>query len=221
MAQWWLNSHPQTQPLFLQIGFPGSHPPYESVPRYAEAYLERDLPIDEVSEGDLAGQSPPFKTMRQHNTEVDHDSVVHQVNQSEEDRKRQRAWYLANVTMIDEKVGEIFGRLEARRYLENSVVVFTSDHGDCLTDHGHSQKWTMYDTMTRVPMLVWAPGRFDAGGEVDGLCQQMDIGPALLEMAGVEVDPALEAESLLPALSGDEWSGRDEVFAAHGCDVIL
>ena len=110
--------------------------------------------------------------MRQHNTEVDHDSVVHQVNQSEEDRKRQRAWYLANVTMIDEKVGEILGRLEARRYLENSVVVFTSDHGDCLTDHGHSQKWTMYDTMTRVPMLVWAPGRFDTGGEVDGLCQQ-------------------------------------------------
>jgi arylsulfatase A-like enzyme len=79
----------------------------------------------------------------------------------------------------------------------------------------------MYDTMTRVPMLVWAPGRFDTGGEVDGLCQQMEIGPALLEMAGVEVVPALEAESLLPALAGDEWSGRDEVFAAHGCDVIL
>ena len=89
------------------------------MPRYAEAYLERDLPIDEVSEGDLAGQSPPFKTMRQHNTEVDHDSVVHQVNQSEEDRKRQRAWYLANVTMIDEKLGEILGRLEARRYLDD------------------------------------------------------------------------------------------------------
>ena len=86
--------------------------------------------------------------MRQHNTEVDHDSVVHQVNQSEEDRKRQRAWYLANVTMIDEKVGEILGRLEARRYLENSVVVFTSDHGNCLTDHGHSQKWTISAGMT-------------------------------------------------------------------------
>ena len=79
----------------------------------------------------------------------------------------------------------------------------------------------MYDTMTRVPMLVWDPGRTDAGGEVDGLCQQMDIGPALLDMAGVEVDPAFEAGSLLPALAGDEWSGRDEVFAAHGCDVIL
>ena len=86
MAQWWLNSHPQTQPLLLQIGFPGSHPPYDPVPRYAEAYLERGLPIDEVSEGDLAGQPSPFKTVRQHNTEVDHDSEVHQLNQSEEDR---------------------------------------------------------------------------------------------------------------------------------------
>lgn len=221
MAQWWLNTYPQTQPLFLQIGFPGPHPPYDPVPRYAEPYLERDLPIDKVSAEELAGQPPPFKTMREHNVEVDHDSVVHQLDPSDEDRKRQRAYYLANVTMIDEKVGEILNTLDERGYLENSVVVFTSDHGDCLTDHGHSQKWTMYDTITRVPMLVWAPGRFAGGREIDGLCQQMDIGPALLELAGATVDPALEAETLLPALKEESWSGREVVFAEHGRDGIL
>ena len=221
MAQWWLNTYPQTQPLFLQIGFPGPHPPYDPVPRYAEPYLERDLPIDEVSQRDLAGQPQPFKTMREHTVAVDHDSVVHQLDPSDEDRKRQRAYYLANITMIDEKVGEILNTLETRGYLEDAVVVFTSDHGDCLTDHGHSQKWTMYDTITKVPMLVWAPGRFAGGREVDGLCQQMDIGPALLELAGVEVDPALEAESLLPALAGKVWQEREVVYAEHGRDGIL
>lgn len=62
--------------------------------------------------------------------------------------------------MIDEKFGEIMNALEEQDYLKNSIVIFTSDHGDCMTDHGHSQKWTMYDLVTRVPMIVWAPDRF-------------------------------------------------------------
>ena len=70
---------------------------------------------------------------------------------------RQRAYYMANVEMIDTKVGEILEALEEKGYLDDAVVVFTSDHGDCLTDHGHSQKWTMYDTITRMPMIVWSP----------------------------------------------------------------
>ena len=207
MAQWWLKTYPQTQPLFLQIGFPGPHPPYDPVPRFAAPYLNRDLPLDEIDAEDLAGQPPPFKAMRVHNAEVDHDSVVHHLDPTYEQRQRQRAYYLANVTMIDEKVGEILNTLEERGYLDNAVVVFTSDHGDCLTDHGHSQKWTMYDTITRVPMLVWAPGRFAGGREVGALCQQMDIGPALLELAGAAVDSVLEAETLLPALAGESWPG--------------
>ena len=92
--------------------------------------------------------------MRVHNTEVDHDSVVHKLEPTEAQRRDQRAHYLANVTMIDDKVGEIIDALEATGQLDNTVIVFTSDHGDCLTDHGHSQKWTMYDTVTRVPLIA-------------------------------------------------------------------
>ena len=79
----------------------------------------------------------------------------------------------------------------------------------------------MYDTITRVPMLVWAPGLFEGGREETALCQQMDIGPTFLELAGAEIDPALEAESILPALRGEPWSGREMVFAEHGRDGIL
>ena len=140
---------------------------------------------------------------------------------TEEQRQRQRAYYLANMTMIDEKVGQIMEALEKQGYLENAVVIFTSDHGDCLTDHGHSQKWTMYDQITRIPLIVSSPGRFDAGRAIDGLCQQMDLGPALLELAGAEVPDILEAESLLPALENKEWAGRDYVFAEQARDGIL
>ncbi|MDA1015511.1 MAG: sulfatase-like hydrolase/transferase [Planctomycetota bacterium] len=222
MAVHWIKTKPKTDaPLFLEIGFPGPHPPYDPTREEAEKYLAKDLPLMDVTPEELEGQPPVFKEMRVHNTEVDHDSVVHKLNPTEAERHRQRAYYLANVTMIDTKIGEILSALDEQGYLENSVVIFTSDHGDCLTDHGHSQKWTMYDTITRMPMIVWSPGRFAANRREDGLCQQMDIGPAILELAGIEPPRTMEAQSLLPAMKGEAWTPRDYVYAEHGRDGIL
>jgi arylsulfatase len=221
MATHWINNYPKSEPLFLQIGFPGPHPPYDPTPEYANRYMDRELPLLEVTEEELENQPAAFKGLRVHNVEIDHDSVVHQLNPSQEARHRQRAFYMANVTMIDDKVGEIMEALKTQGYLENSVVIFTSDHGDCLTDHGHSQKWTMYDTITRVPLIVWSPGRYDANKVVDSLVQQMDLGPAILELAGCEVPATLEAESLLPGLTDDEFAGREYVYAEQAKDNIL
>jgi arylsulfatase A-like enzyme len=128
---------------------------------------------------------------------------------------------MANVEMIDIKVGEIMDALEEKGYLENAVVIFTSDHGDCLTDHGHSQKWTMYDIIMRMPLIVWSPSRFGGGRQIDGLCQLMDIGPAILELAEIEPPTEIEAKSLLPAIEGKDWTPRDYVYAEHGRDGIL
>jgi len=219
-ATWWLKNKPIDKPLFLQIGFPGPHPPYDPVPRHLEPYENRDIPLQEVREDDLESQPPPFKIMRQHNVDVDHDSVVHDLNPTEEQRQRQRRYYLANVTMIDEKLGELMQTLDDQGLLENSVVVFTSDHGDCLTDHGHSQKWTMYDAIVHMPLMVWAPDRFKGGKQVDGLMQSMDMGAAILEMAGVDLPETFEAESILPVLQGEPWAGRDHVFAEQVKDGI-
>lgn len=221
LATWWIQNYPQQDPLFLQIGFPGPHPPYDPIPRYAAPYLEKELPLLPVSEDELVGQPKPFHGMRVHNTEVDHDSVVHQLNPTRDQRHRQRAYYLANVTMIDEKIGTILQALEDKGYLENGIVIFTSDHGDCLTDHGHSQKWTMYDQVTRVPLVVWAPGRFAGGRSIDALCQQMDIGPALLEWAGAAQPDPVEAVSVGGAIRGEAFPGRPYVYAEQAGDGNL
>ena len=123
--------------------------------------------------------------------------------------------------MIDEKVGQIVDSLDRNGYLDNSVIIFTSDHGDCLTDHGHSQKWTMYDLITQIPLIVWSPGRFPAGHVVDSLCQQMDLGPTILDLAGLETPSTMEAVTMLPALEGNPWEGRDYVYAEQAKDGIL
>ena len=146
------------------------------------------------------------------------------MNPSHEQRHRQRAYYLGNVTMIDEKVGEIIDALERNDYLDNSIVIFTSDHGDCLTDHGHSQKWTMYEQITRVPMIVWAPGKFGEARAISPMVQQMDLGPTILEWAGITPPQDWEAKSLNQALdpnTSDDFTGRDYVYCEQVKDAVL
>ena len=222
LATRWLSTKPKTdEPLFLEIGFPGPHPPYDPTVEYIEKYADADLPEVVLSDADLENQPPALKALREHHVEVDHDSLVHQIEATDEQRRRQRAYYYANVSMIDTMIGEIIHSLEVNGYLENSIIIFASDHGDALGDHGHSQKWTMYDAITRVPAVVWAPDRFASGETRDGLCQLMDLGPTILELAGVSVPDEMEAQSLVAALENDDWEGRDYVFAEHGRDGIL
>lgn len=227
MARWWIDTYPKPDPLFLQIGFPGPHPPYDPVPRYADRYMRKELPLLPVTEEELEGLPPPLHELRRHNHEVDHDSVVMDPHPTSEQRHRQRAYYLANVTMIDEKLGEILEALRRNGYLDDAIVIFTSDHGDCLTDHGQSQKWTMYEQITRVPLIMWSPGRVTsdrwAGGKaVDGLVQLMDVGPTILQWAGIEIPEDWEAISLADACEADsEFPGRDFVYCEQARDGIL
>ncbi len=220
LAQWRLSSYPKTEPLFMQIGFPGPHPPYDPTADIAATYIGRDLPLPNVTQAELDAQPPPYQQLRRHNTEIDHDSIVHLENPSREQLQRLRAYYAANVTMIDTQVGRIMDSLAAEEYLDNSIVIFTSDHGDCLGDHGHIQKWTMYDIVTRVPAIFWAPGRFKPGTRIPAQCQWMDIGQTVLELAGITPPGSMQTVSLLPALEGEDWQGREYVYAEHPADNV-
>ena len=221
LAGLWLERYTGDEPFFLQVGFPGPHPPYDPTLQYLEMYDGRDVELPHMTPADLASQPAALKELRQDHLDIDHDGIVHLEDPSQEQLERQRRHYLANVTMIDHQLGLLIEALEARGVLENTVIVFTSDHGDCLNDHGHSQKWTMYDPSVRVPAIVWNPGRVTAGRQLDGLASVMDLGPTVLELAGIEAPQWMEAQSLVPALTGAEWAGRDYVFAEHARDRIL
>jgi arylsulfatase A-like enzyme len=227
LAKWWIESYPRegwqndyppAEPLFLQIGFPGPHPPFDPPKRFSDKYLNKDLDIAKVVPSALAEQPEPLKRKRIHDSQHDHDSVVQLLDPTDEQRRLQRAYYLGNVSLIDEQIGEILDALERNGYLENAIVVFTSDHGDCLGDHGLGHKWTMYDQVTRVPMIVWAPGRAISGQRIAGQMQQFDIVPALFEYAGIEVPGTLECRSVGAALAGDTWQGREYVYCEQARD---
>ena len=218
LAKWWLGNYPKEEPLFLQIGFPGPHPPYDPTPDELEKTIDREIPLQPVTPEDLNNQPEAYQAMRLHNNEVDHDSVILPLNPTEQQRLEQRRHYMANVSMIDTKIGETIESLDEHGYLKNSIIIFTSDHGDCLTDHGHSQKWTFYEQVTRMPTIVWSSdGSFGKGRRIDELTSLFDLGPTILELAGCDVPENFAAKSLVPALKNDsQWKGRDYVFA-EGC----
>ena len=266
-ARWWLDSYPTNQPLFLQVGFPGPHPPYDPVPRWLDRYLAKELPIHEDGEDDLRAQPGPMRALREHMLRVDHDSVVHLDQPTKQQRHYQRACYLANVSMIDEQLGAIMDALARRGILDDTVIVFASDHGDSLGDHGQIQKWNMYEETVRVPSMVWfgqeARRRLNEsvhgnhpraaaesppdgplappGSRISRLVSLFDLGPTVLELAGVEPPADYESVSLLPLMRSAapeaaansrnaaaaaaapdlQAGGRRYVFAEHGRDNIL
>jgi len=211
MAVQIINQRNATNPLFLEIGFPGPHPPYDPPKRHLDLYNDVDIPVPEVTDEELANQPPHHALQRQWCLEGNHDAVNWQLKPSKEQLLRLRRHYAANVTTIDEQVGNIINALEQKDLLDNSVIVFMSDHGDCTGDHGHIQKWTMYDAITRVPAIVWSPGRLPEGKQTDALIQHMDLAPMLFELAELDVPDHTGAESALP-VANDQSNGRDAVF---------
>lgn len=219
-AIWWLKERKATSPLFLQIGFPGPHPPYDPVPRYLDLYRQVNIPVPKPTEEELAAQPSSQRELRRNMIEHNYDSVAWQERPSADDLLRVRRHYAANVTMIDEKVGQILETLDARGYLDNAILIFTSDHGDALGDHGHIQKWTMYDCSLRVPLLVWSKSLAFKPQRTGTLVQLMDLAPTILEAAGIDVPKSFEAKSLWPVLDGRSPQVRSEVWAELARDHI-
>ncbi|MCB1155438.1 sulfatase-like hydrolase/transferase, partial [bacterium] len=184
-VKWWLDDRSAEAPLFLQIGFPGPHPPYDPSPRFLAMYEDADIPVPRPTEAELERQPRAQAALRQNMIDFNFDSIRWRHLPPPDDLLKIRRHYAANVSMIDEKIGEIIAALGRNGYLENSIVIFTSDHADALGDHGHIQKWTMYDTVLRVPLVFWAPGLDLKPATVATPMELMDVAPTILEAAGL------------------------------------
>ncbi|MGB3619184.1 MAG: sulfatase, partial [Catalinimonas sp.] len=121
--------------------------------------------------------------------------------------------YLACVASVDENVGRVLDYLDESGLAENTIVVYTSDQGFYLGEHGWFDKRFIYDESFRTPLMVRWPGRIAPGTRNTEMVQNLDFAPTLLQAAGVDVPAAMQGESLLPLLTGDTaaWD-RDAVY---------
>ena len=124
--------------------------------------------------------------------------------------------YLACVASVDQSVGRVLDHLEAAGLADNTVVVYTSDQGFYLGEHGWFDKRFMYEESLRTPMLVrWPAGTADPGRAEGRIVSNLDIAPTFCELAGAECDPTAAGLSFAPLLRGEEPSDWREVFYYH------
>jgi arylsulfatase A-like enzyme len=121
--------------------------------------------------------------------------------------------YLGTIASVDENVGRVLDYLEANGLMENTIIVYTSDQGFYLGEHGWFDKRFIYNESFKTPLLVSWPGKIKAGTKSDEMVQNLDFAQTFLEAAGITAPTDMQGESLMPILTGneDKWT-RDAVY---------
>jgi len=224
-ARAWIRDFRGQRPLFLQIGFTGPHEPWDPLPRHLALYDDRPVPPRVCRRGELDEKPPQHLAHQYAHAHTEHESAIDVSDASDAQIARMRRHYYAKITTVDEQLGQVLDALEEGGYLDNSLLLFCSDHGELLGDHWMAYKWLMYDPVVHVPLIVRdaRTGRRGAPAATSDLVSLMDIGPTVLEAAGLPVPAYMEGRSLLPHLAdSDEGpSPREWVFAEDNYQIMM
>ena len=126
--------------------------------------------------------------------------------------RKLRAQYFANITLVDRQLEKVFAALKQSGMWDDTVIVFTSEHGEMAGDHGMLEKRSLYEQASRVPMLMRVSGLSKEQTRVEGSFGQVDLVPTLLELMGQEIPGHLQGSSRVPVLRGEEALVENDVF---------
>ena len=205
------------RPFCLLVHHKAPHRPWDPHPRYEGMYEAGTIPEPETMDDPHEGRAQVVREVRMQLDDLRPRDVKDEMPaelESEEHRRERAAWkyqrymrdYLRCVQAVDDSVGQILDRLEADGIAENTLVIYTSDQGFFLGDHGWFDKRLMLDESLTMPMLLRWPARIPAGTRVTDTLSSIDIAATLLEAAGVDVASALpdqQGRSFLRQLGGE------------------
>lgn len=201
-----INQSVPGEPFFLTISYFDPHPPYMAPAAYSSKYCAGDMILPDYIDPDRLG-----KRLAQHQKALQYDLIA------EADLKETLRYYHASVEWgVDHQIGKILEALGKKGITDNTVLVFTSDHGDFMGEHHMVRKGMfLYDALLHVPMIWYAPGQILEGKKLDQLTQNIDIFPTVLDFAGIEIPHELPGRSLKDILHGKHAEDEDVlIFAA-------
>jgi choline-sulfatase len=185
-----------TRPWCLTVSFTHPHDPYVARKEFWDLYEDCEHLLPQVSAMNYADHDPHaqriFDANDWRNFEI-----------SDEDVRKSRRAYFANISYLDQKIGEILGTLRSSRQEKDTIIMFVSDHGDMLGERGLWFKMCFYEGSARVPLMIAAPGM--EPGCVSDPVSTIDVCPTLCDLAGVSMDelaPWVEGQSLVPLGQG-------------------
>jgi len=217
----WIKHHAGDKPIFLQVGFTGPHEPWDPLPRHLALYDETPMPPRFLREDELAEKPPQHQAHLEFHANTKHESQIDLRGATDEEIDAMKRHYFAKITTVDEQLGRLLAALEERGWLEESLLIFCSDHGELLGDHGMAYKWLMYDPIVHVPLVMRYPGAVEERKQVDALVSLIDLGPTILDAAGVAAPAYLEGQSLLPYLADQSPAGREFVFCEDNYQIMM
>jgi arylsulfatase A-like enzyme len=200
------------QPFFLRIDVPEPHFPCVPPEPYASMYTPEDIPPWENFEDDFSGKPMGHLRKRREWHLQDRDWTWW---------RQVVAKYYGMVSFIDACVGEVVKAIRELGIEDETLLVFSTDHGDAMGSHGHFEKaGTMYDEVFRIPLLIHGPPEWVAPGRTDAFVRSLDLMPTFVEWAGGQSPAPIDGRSLASWARGDtEESWPDSVYCEHHGEV--
>jgi uncharacterized sulfatase len=195
------------RPFFLAVGFFRPHTPYVSPKKYFALYPPEKIVLAQNPPGDREGKPAAALTV----------TPPHYGMDAAQQRTVTQAYY-ASVSFMDAQFGLVLDELERQGLTQNTVVVFLSDHGYHLGEHGLWQKMTVFEEAARVPLIIAAPGMKAAGKVTSRLVELVDLYPTLAGLCGLTPPKDLEGSSLQPLLDEPDRPWKQGAFTQvrHG-----
>lgn len=194
----WLEDAEPAGPWFCQVNFMGPHDPFDPPAEFAERCRDADVPEPIPAE---YADKPDWVARRF-------------ITDDAEQVRFSRRQYSAVIELIDHQIGRMLDVLERRGVLDNTVVIFTADHGEMLGDFGLYIKHVAYEASARVPLAMCGPG-IPAGRTSDALVEWIDLNPTICELAGAPPLARTDARSLRPVLDDASRPHRDSALCCE------
>ncbi len=203
------------RPFLMTVGYMTPHCPYIAPPELFEKYYNK-IDFEKISEDEFNALHPSHK---------DYIDSVDLPKISGETQKQAKAAYYGLVEFLDTQIGELLASLEKNGLLENTIVVYFSDHGDLIGEHGRWHKSCFYEGSARVPLVIRMPGKPDAGKRISQNVSLVDLFPTVCGWTGFDVQYEIAGNSLRPLLETDnpEWNNvvKAESYRKGGCERMV
>lgn len=140
---------------------------------------------------------------------------------TESDYRKSKAAYQGLVSHVDERVGKVIDQLKAQNLYDDSLILFLSDHGSMMGEHGFVEKWGhMYEQVMRIPMVIKLPKSAYGGIKLEAFVESVDVMPTILDLLKMPIPSTVQGISLLPYIMGQVESHKSSVYGQYYCGSL-
>lgn len=203
-----LKQHSRQQPFFLVTSFLKPHDPFMPAQRFADMFHPEDMKLP-ATYGKVNLDSVP-KEIR---NSIEHERPTPELDDPET-AKRRIAFYYANLAQMDDNAGKVLRALHELNLEDDTIVLYTSDHGEMLGEHKLWNKFVFYESSVRIPLMMRVPG-LSTAGDARTIVSNVDIAPTLAELAGLHAPNKTDGHSFVADLRTPNQTRDTTVFSEY------